>query len=109
MTTTFPQRARRDDPNGHMVVQNNLDFLRDAFDSTLAKFKSDSVTIGVGATTVVVTHSLGIASNAVAITPTIDPGGRFWVSAKSATQFQINLQVAAPVGGISFDYIVKGA
>jgi hypothetical protein len=92
-----------------MVVQNNLDFLKDLFDGLGNKFKSGSATVPNAATTVVVTHGLGVASNAVVITPTVDPGGRFWVSAKSSTQFTINLQVAAPVGGISFDYIVKGA
>jgi hypothetical protein len=32
MATVFPQRARRDDNNGHMAVQNNLDFLKDLLD-----------------------------------------------------------------------------
>jgi hypothetical protein len=109
MATIFPQRARRDDPNGHMVVQNNLDFLKDVVDGIIGKFKSGSATVSVGATSVIVTHGMGASSSAVSVTPTQDPGGRFWVSGKSATAFQINLQVAAPVGGIAFDYIVKGA
>jgi len=109
MATVFPQRARRDDPNGHMVVQNNLDFLKDAFDALAAKFKNGQATVSVGATAVIVTHGLGASSSSVSVTPLQDPGGRYWVSGKSATAFQINLQVAAPVGGIQFDYIVKGA
>lgn len=109
MTTTFPQRARRDDPNGHMVVQQNLEFLRDTYDSAQGKFKQGTSTVTNGNTTVVVTHALGVASYQISLTPTTDPGGRYWVSGKSATQFTINLQVAAPVAGVSFDWIVKGA
>lgn len=32
-TTNFPERARRDDPNGHMVVQRMLEFLRNKYDA----------------------------------------------------------------------------
>jgi hypothetical protein len=92
-----------------MVVQNNLEYLRDQFDGQTTKLKQGSATVPNGATTVNVTHSLGIATNYVALTPTVDPGGRYWVTGKSATAFTINLQVAAPVAGISFDWIVKGA
>lgn len=92
-----------------MVVQQNLEFLRDAFDSTQGKFKQGASTVTSGNTTVVVSHALGAASYQVSLTPLADPQGRFWITGKSATQFTINLQVAAPVAGVSFDWIVKGA
>jgi len=35
------------------------------------------------------------------------PAGGYWVSNKTPTQFQINLAQPAPVGGASFDWMVK--
>lgn len=109
MTTTFPLRAKRDDPNGHMIVQQMLEFLRDAYDTYIGKAKFGSATVTNGNTTVTVTHSLGAANYAALVTPTVDPAGRFWLSGKSSTAFTINLQVAAGVGGVTFDWEVRGA
>lgn len=107
--TEFPTRARRDDRNGHMVVQQLLEFLRDQFD----KFQNNTIrgtsTVLATQTTLVVSHGLGNPTFSVVAVPLLDPGGRYWLSNKTATQFQINLQTAAPVGGIPFDWIVKGA
>lgn len=109
MATTFARSPKRDDPNGHMTVQANLDQLRDAFDASVGKFKQGTSTVTSANTSLVVTHGLGAATHQVMLTPLVDPAGRWWVSNKTATQFQINLQVAAPVGGIQFDWVVKGA
>lgn len=106
--TEFPTRARRDDRNGHMVVQSMLEFLRDQFDKTWNGVKQGTSTVPNTATTLVVTHALGSATYAVVATPLLDPGGRWWISNKTSSQFQINLQTAAPVGGIPFDWIVRG-
>ncbi len=31
--TEFPERASPDNPDGYLIIQRNLEFLRDAFDS----------------------------------------------------------------------------
>jgi hypothetical protein len=33
--TEFPEHARPDNPDGYLVVQRNLEFLRDEFDQTV--------------------------------------------------------------------------
>jgi hypothetical protein len=107
--TEFPTRARRDDRNGHMVVQQLLEFLRDQFDKFWQGQIRGNSTVPNTATTLVVTHGLGQPTYSVVATPLVDPGvGRWWISNKTATQFQINLTTAAPVGGVPFDWIVKG-
>ena len=108
-TTEFPTRARRGDEHGYMIVQQNLEFLRDKFDATRVSILRGQATVGVGTTTLVVTHSLGSSTYSVVASPLVNPGGNWWISNKSATQFQLNLAVAAPVGGVPFDWIVKGA
>jgi hypothetical protein len=108
-TTEFPERARRGDTNGHMVVQDMLYFLRDAFDSFIAKVARGQATIPNTATSVVAALGTTMATYSVAITPLSDPGGRVWVSNKTSTQFQINSSVAAPLAGIVFDWVAKGA
>lgn len=105
---TFKTRSRREDPFGHKTVELNLDDLLNAYNTFVNKFRSGSVTVPQAATTLTVVHSVGM-TNSVAVTPMLDPGGRYWISGKTATQFVINLQVAAPLGGIPFDYLVKGA
>lgn len=92
-----------------MTVQFLVEVLRDALDAFIAKFTVGTATVTNGNTTATVTHGLNMASNYVSLTPTADPGGRYWVSNKTATAFQINLQTAAGVGGVSFDWLVKGA
>lgn len=107
--TEFPTRARRGDPNGHMVVQQLLEFLRDQFDKYVAKVTRGTTTVAQGATTALVVHGLGNPTNTVVASPGVDPAGTWWVSNKTATQFQLNLAVAAPIGGVPFEWIVRGA
>jgi hypothetical protein len=71
-------------------------------------FKVGSSTVPAGLATVIVAHGLGSSAYRVAITPTVDPTLRWWVSNKTAVQFQMNLSAVAPAGGVSFDWIVKG-
>jgi hypothetical protein len=104
---SFPERARRDDPMGHMVVQRNLDLLRDAVDAVRTGEDQGSVVVTSTNTSVVVLHSLGTAAFQVLVTPTNNPGGTFWVTGKTSSQFTLNLQVAAPVGGVGFDWYAK--
>lgn len=108
MGFTFQRIPRKDDPNGHMTVWANLQDLRDYLDGFIGKFKGGTATVAQGATTAVVTHGLGIASYRVSLSAQVDPGGRYWISNKTGSAFQINLQVAAPVNGIPFDWLVKG-
>jgi hypothetical protein len=92
-----------------MIVQDMLFFLRDAFDTFANKVARGSATISLGNTTVVVTMLTGLTTYSVEVTPTSNPGGYWWVSGKTPTQFQINLAVAAPALGVGFDWVVKGA
>lgn len=111
MATNFPQRARRGDPeNGYMVVQQMVEFLRDVFDKFAGTVVRGQATVTVGNTSVIVALGTTVgATYSVSATPLADPGGRFWISGKSSSQFTINLGVAAPAGGIVFDWIAKGA
>ncbi len=109
MTTQFPQHAKMNDPNGYLIVQQMVEFLRDTFDQYIAKSTRGSSTITVGNTALVVNTGATLATYSVVASPLLDPGGRWWVSNKTTTSFQLNLQVAAPVGGIPFDWVVKGA
>jgi hypothetical protein len=108
-TLTFKTRSRRDDPFGHKTVELNLDDLLAAYNTFVQKFASGSVSVPAGQTTLNVAHTSVGSIHAVTVTPTGDPGGRWWISGKTATGFTINLQVAAPAGGVGFDYFVKGA
>jgi len=108
-TTQFPMSAHRfDAENGYMTVQQMVYYLRDVFDKFAGTFQKGTATVPPSATSVVVTIAT-TPSGTVAITPLADPGGRWWVSAKSATGFTINLQVAAGGSGVAFDWIVKGS
>src|SRR2546423_109629 len=109
MKTEFPTRPRRDDQNGHMTVWLMLQFLRDQLDKFTATVARGVSTVLAGNTTLIVNHGLGQSTYSVALAPGANPGGAFWISNKTATQFQINLAIAAPVGGVPFDWIVKGA
>lgn len=72
-------------------------------------FVSGLATVGVGNTFIDVTHGLGNPSYRVTLTPNgADPTLRYWVLNKTATQFRISLSGAAPAGGVSFDWIVRG-
>lgn len=112
MATLFPLRARRDqDPSqGVQIVQQMVEFLRDVFDKFTNTVVRGNTTMLATATTVVVSFATQPGTvYSVAVTPLADPGGRVWVSAKSASGFTINSSVAAPVGGLAFDWIAKGA
>jgi hypothetical protein len=103
--------ARRGDPEeGYLVVQQMVEFLRDAFDKFASVNARGSSTIIQGNTSVGVSFASAVgAIYSVAVTPIGDPGSRFWVSGKSSGGFTINLQTAAPVGGVNFDWLVRGA
>jgi len=92
-----------------MTVQEMLEYLRDKYDGFQNKFVGGTSTVAQGNTTLVVTHSLGTPTYSVVAVPAVNPGGNWWVSNKTATQFQLNLAVAAPVGGVPFEWQVKGA
>jgi hypothetical protein len=91
-----------------MVVQAMLEYLRDKFDSFQNGVLRGTSSVVAGTTTLVVTHSLGSSTYSVAASPLVNPGGAWWLSNKTGSQFQINLAVAAPVGGVAFDWVVKG-
>jgi hypothetical protein len=46
--TSFPKRARRDDPNGHMVVQEMLEYLRDRFDTSVGAGSGSGIAGALG-------------------------------------------------------------
>jgi len=92
-----------------MTVQSMLEYLRDKFDGLQNKFLTGTSTVLQGNTTLVVTHGLGSATYSVVATPTVNPGGSWWISNKTSSQFQLNLAVAAPLGGVPFEWSVKGA
>lgn len=87
------------------VLLNLIDWLTQNY---VNQYKQGSSTVPAAGTFVDVPHSLGVALHRVFITPTLDPGARYWVSNKTATQFRINLSAVAPAGGIPFDWMVKG-
>lgn len=76
--------------------------------SYVAVFKSGTSTVAAGNANVLVTHGLGSSAYRAFITPLLDPTLRYWISNKTASQFQLNLSANAPAGGIPFDWIVKG-
>lgn len=88
-------------------MQRNIEFLADEYRKFRDKFKQGSATITAGNTFVDVTHSLNKATNRVIVTPIADPGGRVWVSNKTANAMRINISAAAG-GNIPFDWIVRG-
>jgi len=91
-----------------MVVQQNLEFLRDEVDKLLAKFRQGVASISNPATTVVITHGLGQANYSVTATPTNgDVGSRWWIENKTTNQFTIRVQTT-PGGTATFDWVVKG-
>lgn len=106
-TTNFPFRARRDDDFGWMKVQQLLEFLRDVVDKLQNSRSRGSATIAQGSTTLLVSHGLSTPSYSVGVIPLVNPGGNVWASNKTASQFQVNVSVAAPVGGIPFDWFVQ--
>lgn len=111
-TTNFPTRPTRTaDPVQQIstVWSMILWFVNTVYDAFVNKFGQGSATVTSGNTTLAVVHSLGAATYTVDLTPLADPGGRYWVTGKTSSQFVINLQVAAPVAGVPFDWRVKAA
>jgi len=110
MATQFPMQARRGDPEeGYLVVQQMVLYLRDVFDKAMAGQARGSALIVQSATTVSVSIPAAVgAVYSIAVVPLNDPVGRYWVSGKTTSGFTINLSTAAPVGGVAFDWIVRG-
>jgi hypothetical protein len=110
MPTAFPQTARRDDQQGHMVVQRMLWYLRDTFDKNAGSTAQGDATVTNGNTTVSVSHGLAnVISVNVQVTPISNPSGLlWWVSGRTPTAFVINLSAAAPVAGVQFNWQAKG-
>lgn len=109
MAIQFPQRITKDSEDSWVVLQNNLDFLSNLFDLFQNKFLKGTATVTNGNTFVDVSFSTTITNPAVVITPVADPGGRFWISNRTSGGFRINQGVAAPVAGVAYDWIAKGA
>lgn len=111
MAIRFPQRWTSSTPSDKApgILQNCIDFLADFVDKFTSKFAQGTATVANGNTTVAVLFPTSILSPAVEITPVADPGGRYWISARTGSGFTINLSVAAPVAGVAFDWIAKGA
>jgi hypothetical protein len=110
--TNLPMHVRRDDDPRDSVVtlQQMIQFLRDSFDTFQSKFQNGTSTITSGNTTVAVSFPASLAGTfQVEVTPLANPGGAWWVSGKGAGGFTINLAVAAPVSGVAFDWVAKGA
>jgi|SRR5215472_3390616 len=126
--TTLPQRPVKKGPVDQQVWTTwtmLLFFINSIYDTQIAQLQAQIAAIGgtstvqagstsvpAGLTTVTVAHTLG-APNAVAVTPTnanvavVWGAGGYWVTGKTNTQFVINLGVAAPAGGVTFDWMVK--
>ena len=77
------------------------------FDAFVNTFIQGSATVAATNTFVDVTGSFPTTYQ-VNLTPLNDPTVRYWVSFKSSSKFTITLSAAAPVGGVNFDYLVKG-
>lgn len=111
MAIRFPQRwtSSTDPAKAPGVLQNALDFLADIVDKFMGQTARGTATVTNGNFTQAVAFATPISSPSVVITPVADPGGRFWTSARTSAGFTINLSVAAPVAGVAFDWIAKGA
>ena len=108
--TYFEQSAHPGQADGHMTVQRMLRwFANNVYDKFVGKFVHGTATVPATATTVVVTHNLGSTTYQVILQQLLNLSGTFWVSNKTSSQFTINLSVAAPTGGATFDWFLKGA
>lgn len=109
MAIQFPQRVTKLSDDAWVVLQNNLDFLANLFDLFQNKQAKGASTITNGNTFVDVNFATPITNPAVVVTPVADPGGRVWISNRTNGGFRINQGAAAPVGGVAYDWIAKGA
>ena len=115
--TTFPTRPQKKSQPEQQIwtvwsmLQYFANSVYDNFVNTvnsfIGKFATGTATVANTNTTVNVIHNLGTTNYVVELTPLQNPGGAFWVTGKTASQFTINLAVAAGVGGQAFDWIVK--
>lgn len=108
ITTNFPIRPNRRnlDP---WTIWYLLQWLANSiFDPFQNKFQQGTATV-VGGTTSIAVPGISIAGGVyqVSVVPLSDPGSRYWVSAKTSSQFTINLQ-SAPAGNVTFDWTAKG-
>lgn len=111
MAIRFPQRwtSSTSPDKAPGILQNCIDFLAGVVDTFMSAQASGLATVTNGNTTVAVLFASPITTPRVEITPVADPGGRYWTSARTNSGFTINLSVAAPVAGVQFDWIAKGA
>lgn len=109
MTIRFPQRVKTNDENPWATLQNNLEYLADLFDKFQGAQAKGTATITNGNTFVDVSFTSTITTPAVVVTPLADPGARYWISNRTGAGFRINQGVAAPVAGVGYDWIAKGA
>lgn len=107
---TPDRQPRRDDEaiNAAMTVWQVVLLLIDWLTQNYVNlFKVGTATVPAGSATLLVSHGLGSSAYRVTITPLVDPTLRWWVSNKTASQFQMNLSANAPAGGVSFDWLAK--
>lgn len=86
------------------VVLSLIDWLTQSY---VNAFRVGTAAVPAGSPSVLVSHGLGSSAYRVMITPLVDPTLRWWVSNKTASQFQMNLSANAPAGGVSFDWLAK--
>jgi hypothetical protein len=85
------------------ITSDNIVDTRRAPMPLLAK---GTATVAAETASVDVTHGLSPAPTRVLVTPTSDPGSRWWVSALTATTFTITLQTALGAGvTATFDWM----
>lgn len=104
----LPYKPRRGDPDAAMTVQKNVDEIVAQLKNRDDARDSGSGVVTSTNTSVAVSFGKTLINPVVVATPKDDPGGRFWISGVSATGFTFNLQTAAPVGGIDFDWQAEG-
>jgi hypothetical protein len=108
--TTFPYRPNKGSDAGSIawtVWQMLQYFANSIFDVFVNKFIQGTAVVAAGTTNVVVNVGLSSGAYQVELCPLADPGSRWWASAKTGANFQINLSAAAPAGGVPFDYFCK--
>jgi hypothetical protein len=107
-TIFFPFRPRPEDEQAALVVQRNLEFLAGLMDDLVNSSDSGSGVVVESATASAISFLRAIENPHVIATPTVGSSIPYWVSNKTNTGFIFNLQTAAPVGGVTFDWIARG-
>jgi len=89
--------------SSHMNVQGANDIVRDNLGYVTEN--SGTATVANGQTTVTVTHGLATTPTRVQVTPTLlSNAASFWVTAKGATTFVINVNADPGAGTATFDW-----